>query len=165
MAKPTEDVPVVAPRNDPKALEPYAQSKSLQLAGQDPDFEYQWFRKDQLTVKLRQHEVGDKHTGFLMVDPWEVVHYSAELSQGRPRDDAGKPVDTTVTNGELVLCRTPKTNYAKYAVIEKKRDDLIDARLSKGVREPLGDGSTFKTRTVGGRDGLGANANNILAGV
>ena len=159
---------IVAPRHDPSPLEPYAKSKALELAGQSPDFEHHWFRRDELAEKLRPHEIGDKHVGFLMVDAWEVVDNTKGVTQGRSRDDAGKPVDTVMTNGELILCRTRKENHAKYAVIEKLRDNMIDKRLSGGEGHKFTEGTagaTFKTRTAGGRDSLDASATDIIAGV
>lgn len=159
-----DDAPVVAPRNDPAALEPYSRSRALELAGRRPDMEYQWIRRDQVADYTRAREIGNQYTGYLMVDPWEVVDDKQGLSQGKARADAGKPVDTVMTNGELILVCTTKENHRKYAVIEEKMDGLIDKRLSKGERINLPGGSNFKTRTVGGRAGLDIDPNEALSG-
>lgn len=167
MPKSIEVVETVAPRNDPNPLAPYAKSQALQLSGMDPAFAYEWFRQDQLKVKLSRHEIGSEATGYLMVEPWEVVSVG-DVGQGRAREDAGKPLDTKVTNGELILCRTPKDNHAKYGVIEAANDSLIDKRLSQGERHRMGSSShpiNFKTRTAGGRAGLGADPNDIIGGI
>lgn len=142
--------PIVPPRNDPKALEPYAKSKALELQGRTPGFKYEWIRRSDVEYKSRPHEIGDSVVGFLMVDGWEVVDSRQGVTQGRARDDAGRPVDTVMTNGELVLMRTTDENHAKYQVIERKRDALIDKRLAGGQRHSFGNASNFKTRTVGG---------------
>lgn len=155
------EVPTVAPRNDPKAMEPYARSRSLEVAGMDPAFEYQWFRKDELPRKLIAHEIGQPGVGYLMVDAWEVVQKQKGLDQGRGRDDAGKPVDTTMTNGELVFCRLPKAEFAKYAVIERIADEAISRKLTKGESHDLGDKTTFKTRTTTGN----AKTADLLQGI
>jgi hypothetical protein len=55
-------------------------------------------------------------------------------------------------------------NYAKYAVIERKRDKLIDARFTQGQRANYGHKTSFKTRTAGGLDGLEGNVSDILQG-
>lgn len=155
------EVPTVAPRNDPKSLEPYARSRSLEVAGMDPDFAYQWCRKDELPRKLVAHEIGNRDVGYLMVDAWEVVHVKKGLDQGRGRDDAGKPLDTSMTNGELVFLRLHKSEFAKYAVIENKTDSLISKRLTKGESHDFGDKTTFKTRTTTGN----AKTADLLQGI
>lgn len=165
LADVADAVPVVPPRNDPKALEPYGKSRALELAGRDPGFEYQWFRKDQLPTKTVPHEIGRPDVGYLMVDAWEVVHKTKGLEQGRSRDDAGKPVDTVMTNGELVLCRLPKSEFAKYAVIDRKTDELISKRLTGGEKHAFGEATFFKTRTLGGRQAEASSVNDILQGV
>ena len=162
---PKDTAPVVPPRNDPKPLEPYARSRSLELAGLNPDFVHQWFRRDEIADKTRAHEIGAVGVGFLMVDAWEVVDTTMGVTNGRARDDAGKPVDTTVTNGDLVLLRTTKENYEKYEVIGRKRDELIDQRLAGGQAHNFGFGTSFKTRTAGGRASLDAAPTKILEGV
>ena len=163
MAKSDAPVETVAPRNDPKALEPYAKSQATKVSGARPGFTQHWFRKDQMEQKLRAHEIGNSHVGFLMVDGWTVVSRGA-VTLERGMASAGTPTDTTVTNGELFLCETPDENFAKYAVIERKMDALIDGRLSGGETLNLGGNTKFKTRTAGGRAGLEASANDILNG-
>ena len=159
-----DTVPTVAPRNDPKALEPYAKSRATQISGQRKGFHQEWFRPEQVEQKLNPHEIGNSHTGFLMVEGWTVVPVD-KIQLERGMASAGTPVDTVVTNGELVLLETPDENYAKYGVIEKLNDSLIDKRLSGGERVNLGGKTTFKTRTMGGREGLDASAGDILQGV
>lgn len=159
-----EETKVVPPRNDPNPLEPYSRSRALELAGRDPGFHYEWKHPSDVATHLRPQEIGDQFTGYLMIDPWEVVDDRQGVTQGRGRADAGKAVDTTVTNGELVLMRTTQENAAKYRVIEQRRDRLIDQRLYKGERVNLPGGSNFKTRTVGGRDGLSIDPNDALQG-
>ena len=165
MPKAEAEVPVVPPRNDPKALEPYGKSQALQLAGRDPGFEYQWFRRDQLPTKTASHEIGHESFGFWIVEGWEVVHKTKGLEQGRARDAAGRPGDTVMTNGELVLCRLPKTEYAKYAEMDRRSDAQISARLTGGEKHTLGNGTYFRTRTLGGRLAESTSVTEILKGV
>ena len=162
MAK--EAVPTVATRNDPRPLEPYAKSQATRISGEKPGFTYQWFRPEQLAEKLSKHEIGNDHTGYFMVDPWEVVSKEAITLPGPGMASAGKPTDTTVTNGELILCCTPTENHAKYQAMERLNDALIDKRLTGGEKINFGSRTSFKTRTMGGRDALEASANDILAG-
>lgn len=164
MAKP-DSVETVAPRNDPKSLEPYAKSLATKVSGARPGFTQHWFRPDQLTglkSKLLPHEIGGVHTGYHMVDGWTVVSLDA-VKLERGMDSAGKPTDTTVSNGDLILCETPNENFAKYAVIEAKHDQLIDKRLSGGESVSFGD-TSFKTRTHGDR-GQRVSVNKLLDGV
>jgi hypothetical protein len=160
-----ETVPVVAPRVDPVSLEPYRKSQATKFANERPGFKYHWFRPDELPVKLRPHEIGSPHTGYLMVDAWEVVKSGEIELPGPGLPSGGKPLDTTVNRGDIVLCCTPEANFAKYGVIEKKMDTLIDHRLTGGERVNFGQKTNFKTRTVGGREGLDASATDVLAGV
>ena len=169
MGKEQSEIKTVPPRNDPNPLEPYAKSKALEARGLNPDFEYQWFLPAELAKKLVPHEIGDQWTGYLMVGPWEVVDNKQGVTTGRARDDAGQATDTVMTNGELIFCRIHKSEYAKYGVIERKRDEIVEKRLA-GERHDFGGGTgmggtTFKTRTAGGRAGLGADPSNITQGL
>jgi hypothetical protein len=158
-----KSIPVVAPRNDPAALEPYRKSQATKIAGQRPGFTYQWCRPEELDTKLRRHEIGSQHTGYLMVDPWEVVAQDKIELPGPGMPSAGKSTDTTVNNGELILLCTPDENAAKYARIEQEMDKLIDRRLSTGESHSFGD-TSFKTRTAGDR-GQKVSVNKLLDGV
>ncbi len=159
-----EVVPTVAKRNDPAAYEPYAKSEATKALGQDPDFRYQWVRPDQVEAKCRAHEIGDERTGFLMVGPWQVVTKSEGLTLGRGPAAGSNHTDTTVTRGDLVLIKLHQAEHAKYAVIERKRDELITTRLTQGEGARLGKNTRIRTRVVGGHDGLDADvsADNTL---
>jgi hypothetical protein len=156
--------PTVPKRKDPAALEPYAKSQSTRAENQDPRFQYEWFRIDQLEEKLRRHEIGDQTTGYLMVEPWEHVTDDQGIVTGRGPAADGKPLDTRIRKGDLWLLRTPKENHAKYARIEQIRDGLITDRLVKGERHTVGKNSRIQTRVVGGHDGLDADVNNMAFG-
>jgi hypothetical protein len=160
-------VPVVPRRKDPKALEPYAKSRATVVKNARPGFHQEWFRPDQLPNKLTDHEIGSEHTGYHMVEGWTVVSMDkVQLERGMA--SAGKPLDTVVSNGELVLCETPDENYAKYKVIEDIEDKLIDKRLAGGERHNFKDGKatgSLKSRVVGGRDGVDVSTNDVLNGV
>ena len=160
-----KDIETVAPRNDPKPLEPYAKSQATKVSGARPGFTQHWFRPEQLEglgSKLRPHEIGNEHVGFFMVDGWTVVE-NKDVKLERGMASAGKPTDTMVTNGELILCETPTENFSKYAIIEAKMDALIDRRLSQGETHSYGD-TSFKTRTHGDK-GQRMSVNKLLDGV
>jgi len=125
----------------------------------------EWFRPDQLDAKCRPHEIGNAATGYLTVAGWQVVHKSDGVVTGRGPEAGSNRTDTTVTKGDLVLCMLPKEEYAKYAVIERKRDALVSERLTRGEKHSFGQNTNFRTRTVGGRDGLEADTNEVLQGV
>ncbi len=158
----SKEVPTVAKRNDPAALEPYAKSQATKAEGQDPAFAYHWFREDQLDVKCRPHEIGNERTGYLMVAGWQPVAQTEGIVTGRGPAAGGTSTDTTIRKGDLVLCKLPKEEHAKYAVIEKKNDAIVDKRLSAGERHEFGQNTRFKTRTVGGRGGLDASTSDVL---
>ena len=156
--------PVVAPRNDPNPLEPYAQSQALRLTNTRPGFVQQWIRQEQVAEYTRRREIGNPAVGYLMIEPWTVVDTTSGYQQGRARDDASAGVDTVMTNGEMILVETTEENHKKYAVIESLNDDMIDKRLSKGEQKNLGNGSSAKGRAVGGRSGMDAKVSDVLAG-
>ncbi len=160
----SKDAPTVPKRNDPAALEPYAKSQATKAENQDPNFAYEWFREDQLELKLHRHEIGSQSTGYLMVEPWEHVTQDQGIALGRGPASDGKPLDTRVRKGDLWLCRTPKDNHAKYARIEHENDALIDRRLSGGQRADIGNDVSITTRTMGD-NGRSVNLNKMLDGV
>lgn len=159
-----KDVPTVAKRNDPAKYEPYAKSQSTLIQGEDPNFKYEWVRPDQVEAKCRAHEIGDEHTGYLMVAGWEVVHKTDGITTGRGPAAGSNNTDSTVTKGDLVLLKLPLDEYAKYQVIERKRDAAITRRLYTPEEHRVGANSRIRTRIVGGADGLNADvsANNTL---
>jgi hypothetical protein len=127
MDKQTE--PTVPKRKDPKKVEVYARSRAFELAGRDPGCKYQWMSKDPSNPSFygkftRKHEVGNAATGFATADAWEFVSSTEGVTTGRPRDDQGKPIDTALHNGDLVLMKTTADNHAVYEEIEKRQDAL-----------------------------------------
>lgn len=157
-------VPTVPQRNDPKPLEPYRKSRSTEIAAQRPGFQYQWMRPEDVEWKSRPHEIGNKHVGYFEVGGWEVVRKNEIKTPGPGMPSAGTPVDTTVTNGELILMCLPDAEHIKYAEMERLNDELIDKRLTTGESHSFGN-TSFKTRTTGGKASLDANVNKILEGV
>jgi hypothetical protein len=158
----TKDVPTVAKRNDPASLEPYAKSQATKAENVPPGWVAHWFREDQLEEKCRPHEIGNERTGFLMVAGWQLCTKNDGIVTGRGPAAGGTSTDTTVRKGDLVLCKIPKEEHDKYAVIERANDELVNKRLTVGEKHNFGSNTTFRTRTVGGRDGLDASTSDIL---
>lgn len=136
MAK--ETVPTVPARNDLKKVEVYAVSRALELAGRDPNSAYQYMSTDPANPSyygkfLTKHEVGDPEAGYAVAEPWEFVSTTEGVAPGRPRDDQGKPVDTAVRHGSLVLMRTSKANHAVYEEIDRRKDAAKEKRLASDV--------------------------------
>lgn len=122
MAK--EEPKAVPPRNDLKKVEVYGRSRAFELAGRDPDGHYEYKSLDPANPSYygkfqHRHEVGDAQSGFAIAEPWEFVSSKDGVTTGRPRDDQGKPVDTAMRNGDLVLMRTSKDNAAVYEEIDR----------------------------------------------
>lgn len=121
--------PTVPKRKDPKKVEVYSRSRAFELAGRDPGSKYQWMSKDHGNPSYygkftRPHEIGNAATGYAQAAAWEFVSSADGVTNGRPRDDQGKPIDTALHNGDLVLMRTTAENYAAYEEIEKRQDAL-----------------------------------------
>ena len=123
MAK--EEPKQVPPRNDLKKVEVYGRSRAFELAGRDPDGHYEYKSTDPANPSYHgkfqhKHEVGDAQSGYAIADAWEFAS-TKEISTGRPRDDQGKPIDTAIRNGDLVLMRTSKDNAEVYAEIDRRK--------------------------------------------
>lgn len=120
---------IVPKRKDPKKVDIYSRSKAFELAGRDPGCKYQWMSTDQGNPSYygkftRKHEVGNNATGFAVAEPWEFVSSVEGVTAGKARDDQGKPVDTAMRNGDLVLMKTSADNYENYLEIERRQDAL-----------------------------------------
>jgi len=140
---------VVPPRNDPKKVEVYAVSRASQLNGEDPNFHYEWKALDPKNPSYhgryeRRHEIGDNESGFATCEPWQFVMSNEGVTQGRPRDDMGKPVDTAMRHGDLVLMRTTRENAAVYEEIERRKDAAKSRRMASDKSSGNGATQTFK---------------------
>jgi hypothetical protein len=153
-----EEPKIVPPRNDLKKVEVYAVSKALEISGKDPGCEYEYKSTDPNHPGYygnydHQHEIGDSSVGFATVEAWEPVSRK-EVTQGRPRDDQGKPIDTAIRHGSLVLMKTTKENHAAYAEIDRLRDIQKSKYLRAGDKEQInGDNGGAATYTA--RAGVG----------
>lgn len=131
---PKDEAKTVPPRNDLKKVEVYAVSRAAELQGKDPSCHYQWMSTDPSNSVgyygkyTRRHELGDLSSGYAAAEPWEFVS-SNEVTAGRPRDDQGKPIDTAMRHGDLVLMKTTSENYEVYQEIERRRDAANARRL------------------------------------
>lgn len=116
----------VPPRNDfPAKAALYKNSRALELQNRDPDFVYQNFSTDPTSPayigrRLVKHERGNARTGFVMVEPWEVVNSQTDkdVRSLDPRTDQGKPVDTVQRFGTQITCKLPRSEFAKYDLAE-----------------------------------------------
>ncbi len=151
--------PIVPGRNDaPAGINVYSVSKAQELAGRNPDFEYQWVSKhpdhpQHVGNYTQARELGNQLTGYVMQDPWEVVTRGEGVEQGRKRADDGKGVDTTVTHGSMVLIRTPKVNAEKARYIaDRYVDRQADARAA-GERQTAMNGNVRLGAMVSTGDG------------
>lgn len=164
-------VPVVAARNDTRSgVDVYARSKAHEIQGRDPGFEYEYFSTDPthpsfVGERLKKHEIGNPVAGFCMVDPWEVVK-STDVVQGAKRPDDTKGLDSTITHGKMVLCRTPKANRAKYDEINRRKAEAVamaTARQQKSYGGVVR--NTVSVHTGFAEDGAGgASFDDVRAG-
>jgi hypothetical protein len=131
----------VPPRNNLAQATLRKQSRSNELSGRDPDFHYEYFYAGEnpahpghVSRKLQEHEHGTSMGGYVDVAPWQVVHSQTDrkVGQADPREDQGKPIDTTVRRGHQVLCRIHKDEYAKYGLA----DHADTEARSKAYKDP-----------------------------
>lgn len=140
--------PVVPDRNDAPTTDVYSRSRAEQISGKNPGFEYQYFstqpnHPQYFGKKLQRHEIGDERIGYQLVEPWERVE-AGTVTQGVKRADDTKGVDTTITHGDMILCRTPKANHAKYGATEERLQSYIDKQFRADVAN-LGAGVKVRT--------------------
>lgn len=166
---PEEIASVVPSRSDPKrGYSVYGESRANQIRGMQPGFAYQWFSTDPkhpqyVGNRTRQHEIGNPRTGFLMVEPWEVVDMKTVVQEGK-RADQGKGVDSTVKNGSLIFCRLPEYEHGKYEHVNKAVCDLKMQPLTDGERGG-GSGAHISTRVqMGSSTDQAPSAASILGG-
>lgn len=142
------------PRNNLASSVLTKNSRALDLQGRDSEFVYEYKSTDPdspayIGKVLREHERGGELSGYAVIGPWEVVHSQTdkEVRALDPRQDQGKPVDTTVRYGaKQILCRIRKDEHAKYGAVEHSYRQA----LRKQIMEPdrLADGNTRLTSIV-----------------
>lgn len=145
-----ETVPV---RKDPAKIDIYSRSQADQIAGRDPAFEYEYFSDNPehpsfIGDRLKRHERGSPAAGYVMVEPWQVVH-QGEVQQGKKRADDSAGVDTKVTHGKLILCKLPKAEHVKYGIMHERALGAQAARLTQVNRSGGGLVGMKETMTMG----------------
>ncbi len=104
---------------------------------------------------LKARHLGDQEIGYCKQEPWSVVQ--AGGSDGRPRDDQGKPTDGALRHGDLICMETPDENYAVEVEADRLKDLARAKRLRQGdsERQSWGNGgvSTYTARVGTGFEG------------
>ena len=160
----------VPPRNNLKKVEVYARSRANELSGKNPGTRYEWKSVDPKNPSYygkfaAAHEVGNDAVGFAMAEPWEFVSSKEGVESGRPRDDQGKPIDTAMKHGDLVLMKTTADNYEVYAEIDRRMDALKAKSLRNGDNEQYADGKAgYKARVGVGFQGTHSDLLNQQTG-
>jgi hypothetical protein len=101
----------------------------------DPNYEYQWVEgrdtnhPSYVDKYLNPRYVGDPEIGYAKMEAWEIASSKQERFSGNVRDDQGKPVDTTVWNGSMILIRTPKENASIAREYDLQRQEATARRL------------------------------------
>lgn len=159
---PKDDQPAkVPPRNDQKKVEVYARSRASEISGKNPDSHYEWKSTDPKSPGYygkytSKHEIGNDLSGYAMAEAWEFCSNKDGLEPGRPRDDTGKPIDTAMRHGDLVLMRTTKDNKAVYDEIDRRTDEVKSKRLRAGDDERVqganGGSASYRARVGVGYD-------------
>lgn len=166
---PPEVVPEVPPRNNVKAAPIFKKGAPTDIYGEkEPGFQYQWVERvdpthpQHVDKYLNPRHVGDQEIGFCEADPWELVSSKRERFTGNRREDSGAPIDTTVTNGSLILVRTPDSNYEIFRQYDLRRQDATAARLghahgqdTKVQDDQSGGRAAFKTHSFETGQGQG----------
>ncbi len=159
--------PVVPGRNDvPEGMEIHARSRAGELSGQDPEFAYQWVSKDQRSPQfveryLRDREIGSPVAGYYTAPAWELVK-QGEVKQGQKRADDGKPVDTTLTNGDLVCIRTTKRNAERERLMKDRITEAQAAGLASNERKQI-EQTRYGVQVYSGDATSGAHAKSVVS--
>ena len=119
-------------RRDPNVTPVVTNWQTDIVDNKDPDFAYQFFREDEVPMKLRPSRLvlggypGSDVPGELHeIPPWQVCHrdLGPEKAAGF-RPDEGKELDTVVRHGNYVLMKLPKQAHE---VIERAQEQRADA--------------------------------------
>lgn len=157
----------VPSRNDaPSGLDLHARSMAHELAGRDPGFVYEYKSSDPLHPHffgnyLRRRELGNQVSGYVFVEPWELVS-QGEVEQGRKRADDTKGVDTKVTHGSLVLMRTTAENARRSHLITDRMVDIQGSALAANERQQMGQ-TRFGAQVFSGNMESGAHAAPVVS--
>jgi hypothetical protein len=135
-ATPQQKRKPAAPRNDFESAVLYKNSRALDLQNRDPGYVYEAFSTDPespayIGKRLVRHERGSAISGFVQVEPWEVVHSQTDKAVRAldPREDQGKPVDTVMRYGRQIMCRIRREEHAKYQVAEEAGQRVMERQL------------------------------------
>jgi len=159
--------PVVPGRNDvPEGMEIHARSRAGELSGQDPRFQYQWVSKDPRSPQfveryLRDREIGSPVAGYYTAPAWELAK-AGEVKQGAKRADDGKPVDTTLTNGDLVCIRTTKENWEREQHMKERITEAQAAGLASNERKQI-EQTRYGVQVYSGDATSGAHAKSVVS--
>jgi hypothetical protein len=126
------------------------------IDGRDPEFEYQFFREEQVRDKLRADRIvlRDFESGEQEVHdipPWEICRrdITGEEAAGY-RPDEGKPVDNILRHGPYVAMRIPRKAWL---LLQRKHEQVADGyeqRLRGGRTEEYGpDGNQVRPSRSG----------------
>jgi hypothetical protein len=147
---------VVPPRNNFRKQPVFVKASIADVEGREAGFKYKWVEErdvnhpQHVSRFLKPQHVGDSSIGYAQADAWEVCSSKASEGKGRIRDDQGKPVDTAVRNGSLILVRTTEENHAVYDEYERLRELAHARRLRQGDSAALagdnGGAATYKAR-------------------
>lgn len=109
------------------------------ITDRDPDYRYQFFRPDEIADKQRATRVQvndyDNETSEVHDIPgWEVCHReNGKESLPGSRPDAGKPIDTVLTQGNMVCMRLRKDHWDVLQRVQENRADQYEQRLRLGA--------------------------------
>jgi hypothetical protein len=159
---PQDEVPTVPPQNRIAAKPIFKKGAPTDVFGEkEPGFEYQWVERldpshpQHVDNYLNPRNIGDQEVGYATMEPWEICSSKREHFTGNRREDSGKPIDTTITNGSLILIRTTAENYAVAKEYDLLRQQATAKRLghraedNKTVRDDQSGGyATFSTKSL-----------------
>lgn len=123
-------------RKDPEVEAPVdGAPEHSQVTGKDPNFEYLWATKDELSKRLssRGLTVGTGHLAKKVVlKPWAKCvagQEDAEEFAGYGSIRSGEGVSTDIENGELVLLKRPISERKKLDAANEDINRSYDKRI------------------------------------
>jgi hypothetical protein len=110
------------------------------IAGQDPAFQYQFMREDEVRDRQRRTQVLNRHTGKHEYTSGWTVCKEGEVELLGSRPDTAAPVDTTLSLGGHVLMKIPRRDHELLLHQKDAVPDAIEARIMRGGQSGSFDG-------------------------
>jgi hypothetical protein len=131
--------------------------KTDQIDDRDPDYEYQFFREDQVRDRLRPTYVDLRDFSNPKAPPvrhhvsaWTIVHQDngPEKAAGW-RPDEGKQPDTVLTHGGMVCMKIDRKSWDVLQKAQLQRADAYEVLSTRGTKKDFNEEGREQSPSAG----------------